>query len=160
MSPSPRTVTVMQVGPTTRCDVLVASADYREFNRLVGGPDGAGSISMLRLPSALRERSFAAYCDDDAIARGQQPNHFAPQLGHWRLLGPVVVFKDDGMGNEASLSPSDVQFLARYLASPPSAEARQWVLDDQAFWGAHPSGHSLVSFERLDDLFKELGIEE
>jgi len=152
-------IIVMVVGPEHKADVVVARADYREWNRLVGGPAGPGSISMLRLPQELRERGFAAYCDDDAVARGQTPNAYATNLGHWRLLGPLVFFKDDGSGEERGLEVRDVQFLARYLSHEPTQEAAAQAEYDRAFWAEHPSGMAFRSYETIEDLFKDAGID-
>ena len=152
---SPHSIHVMVVGPTTRCDVLKVEKSSNRWSELV-----QGMLSGLVLPDELRDRQFAAYCNDDAIRLQLRPNHFARQLGHWRLQGPVVFFRDEGDGEEYGLSPSDVQFLARYLASPPSAEALERANADKAFWLANPSGHRVMSFESMDDLFKALGWEE
>lgn len=146
-------IIVMVVGPEHKADVLAVTPDYREWNRLV-----RGSISMLRLPLELRERGYAAYCDDDAVAAGQPPNAYAENLGHWRLLGPVLFFMDDGSGDERGLEVADVRFLARYLAANPTEQAAAQAAYDRSFWEAHPSGMAFKSFEDLDELFEDLGL--
>lgn len=153
-----RDITVMVVGPMHKADVQVVKADYRVFNQLVGGPAGPGSISMLRLPQELRSRGYAAYCDDDAVARGQEPNAYAEHFGHWRLLGPVVFFSDEGTGDETSLGVDEVRWLASYLAHGPSEEARAQAAYDRYFWKAHPSGMAFKSFNTLDELFEDIGL--
>lgn len=142
-------VIVMVVG-TEGVDVVAARPDYREWNRLVGGPDGPGSISMCRLPSDLLVRGYRAYCDDDAIGRQQQPNKYATWLGHHVLRGPIVIFRDEEDGDEHSLTPEDIGFLIGYLASEPSAQAYTNALYDQLFWATHPGG--VAMFELNDDL--------
>jgi hypothetical protein len=149
----------MVVGPEHKADVRVVVPDFRIFNALVGGPAGPGSISMLRLPQELRDQGFAAYCDDDAVARDQRPNAYAANLGHWRLLGPAVFFKDDDEGNEIGLTTADVRFLAHYLAGKPTAAAAAQAAADHAFWADHPTGMTFKSYATLEELFADIGLE-
>lgn len=158
MQNTKRPIIVLVLGTAHKADVQAVKNDYREFNRLVGGPAGPGSISMLRLPTELRDRGYAAYCDDDAVARQQEPNAYAENLGHWRLLGPVVFFMDDGSGEERGMDPDQVSWLMRYLTHGPTPEARDQATADREFWADHPSGHAIRSYDTIEDLFKDLGI--
>jgi hypothetical protein len=143
-----KTVRMLVVGPAP--SDLAAPAvprDFREYNRLVGGPKGPGSISMLRLPFELLSRGFRAYCDDDAISREQELNAYATNLGHFVLRGPIVIFRDTGDGEEHSLSDADVQLLGMYLKGEPTAEAYEDALQDQLFWAMHPSGMAIRTLD-------------
>jgi hypothetical protein len=128
-------VVVLVVGPAGLTVESVAS-DYREFNRLVGN----GSISSLPLPPEMRALGVYAFCDDDAIARGQADNPFAERLGHAVLKGPVVFVGDDGTGEEQSLTPEQVGRLTVMLAHEPLASAREMAAANAQFWADHPSG--------------------
>ena len=102
---------------------------------------------MLRLPQELQAKGFRAYCDDDAISRGQADNAYATNLGHYRLKGPIVIFRDIGDGDEHSLRPAEAKFLAEYLSGEPTVEAYEDALQDQLFWAMHPSG---IAIRTLD----------
>ena len=146
-------ITVMVIGPGRKVEVLVVTRDYREFNRLVNG-----SISMLRLPQELRDKGYAAYCNDDAVAMGEPPNGFAEHLGHWRLLGAVVFFGDHGDGDEHSLTVAEVRALGSYISHHPTEEAREQAEYDRAFWAEHPSGMVFRSYDTLEELLEDAGL--
>ena len=141
-------IRVLIVGPSNDLIVGNIQADYRVFNRLVGDGTQDGSISSCRLPDELQWAGFRAYCDDDAIERQQRPNAYAVHLGHYNLRGPVLIFRDDGMGNEVSLDKADVDFLLAYLHGKPTPEAERDALTEREFWAAHPTG---MAFYALND---------
>lgn len=142
------TLRMLLAHPTHGLQLVQVEPDYRVFNRLVGDGTQDGSISMCRLPEALKREGFLAYCDDDANARGQAPNPYATHLGHYNLRGPVLIFKDDGMGNELSLSPPEASWLLLYFHRPPSPRAVAEAEAERQFWADHPSG---IAMYRLND---------
>lgn len=147
MTASTPTIDVLVVGPGRELRVERVAADFREFNRLVGGP-----IASMLLPPELRAKGLHAYCDDEALIRTDTPppNYFMTHLGHARLHGPIVIFGNDGMGNEVSLSAKQVRRLERYFNEPPTEEALHTARLDAAFWVGHPSGHAIYTLN--DDL--------
>jgi hypothetical protein len=145
-------IDVLVIGPTRIHVERVSLDNPDDFNRLVGG-----SISACPLPPALQRAGFYAYCDDDAIRRGQKLNRWRTHLGHHVLRGPIVIFKTDGMGGEVGLEPQEVRRLAQYLANPPTSEAQRLAERDRRFWVDNPSGMRIESIDNLEDF---LGTEQ
>lgn len=134
-------ITVMVVGPQD-ISVQQVAPDYRVFNRLVGGEQGA--ISICGLPPTLRAQGLCAFCDDNGIARELPANAFATHVGQAVLRGPIVLFRDDGHGNEVSLRLADIELLEDYFKAPPSPEARALTRQSQLWWQRYPSGFAIA----------------
>jgi len=149
---SPRSLHALVVGPTTLCNVITVSG-LNDWRKALGG-----NLSSLLLPETLRARGYAAYCNDDGVALELEPNRFAAKLGFWRLLGPAVIFRDHGDGDEHGLTANDLKFLARYLSGPVSLEAQAMVEADRRFLESNPSGVVMVAFETLDELLWAMGV--
>jgi hypothetical protein len=139
----PRMVTVMVLpaGSAPLRTVKIDGDDYHQLNRLVGG--NLGSCS---LPPTLRRQDFYAFCDDDARVRADQPepNQYAEHLGHFVLLGPVVIVKTNAEGETLSLRRRDVAALEIYFVQDPSQEARRAALQERLWFAAHPSGAAVM----------------
>lgn len=149
---SPRSFHVLVCADTTMINVTTIDGGLNAWRKLIGG-----NLSSLALPPSLRRQGIGAYCNDDGVYLDLPPNRFARQLGHYRLLGPVVFFADHGDGDEHGLSVANIRMLARYLAAPASVEATEMVERDRAFLEANPSGVAFTAFETMDDLLEALG---
>ena len=143
----PRMVTVMVLPAgegTPIKTVRIDGDDYLQLNRLV-----QGNLGTCPLPPSWRARRWYAFCDDDGAIRDPRPeqNRWAIHLGHPFLYGPVVIVRNDDLGETRSLTRADVADLEMRFAMEPSVEASQMAYYELNFWKAHPAGVSVYNFE-------------